>query len=48
MKIVMPARRTALLIAHFLISSSFSIRTFAVGPEEAGFWPVINWSSVTV
>src|SRR5262245_33961433 len=32
----------------FLISLSFSITTFAVGPEEAGFWPVIKWRSVTV
>jgi len=34
--------------ADICISSSFSIRTFAAGPDEAGFWPLINWPSVTV
>ena len=47
-KIIMPARRAALLIPHFLISSSVSIRTFAAGPEEAGFCPVISCPSITV
>ena len=43
-----PRRAECTLMAHLLISLSFSIRTFAAGPEEAGFWPVIKWPSVTV
>src|SRR6516225_7714195 len=32
-----PCRLECTLMAHFLISLSFSIRTFAAGPEEDGF-----------
>ncbi len=31
---------------YFAVTAS--IRSLAVGPEEAGFWPVINWPSLTV
>src|SRR5215813_13652957 len=31
-----PCRLECTLMAHFLISLSFSLRTFAAGPEEAG------------
>src|SRR5262249_40710684 len=34
--------------AYFAFFFSASIRTLAVGPEEAGFWPVINCPSATV
>ena len=33
---------------YFAFFFNVSIRTLAAGPEEAGFWPVISWPSVTV
>ena len=33
---------------YFAFLFSVSIRSLAAGPDEAGFWPVINWPSATV
>src|SRR5262249_16895283 len=33
---------------YFAYLFKVSIRTLAAGPDEAGFWPVINWPSATV
>ena len=33
---------------YFAFLFNVSIRTLAAGPDEAGFWPVISWPSVTV